>query len=57
MEHEDAHLGSGVPRGDRLAVGPDPEHGVGGAGVELGDDGYAHRRCTATVRCDCAAGR
>ncbi len=57
VEDEDADVGAGVADGDRLAVRPDAEHGICGAGVELGDDGYAHRRCTASVRWDSLAGR
>ena len=57
VEDEDADLDAGVPRGERLPMCPDPEHGIRGAGIELGDDGYAQRRCTNSVRWDSAAGR
>ena len=42
VEHEHAHVGAGVARGERLAVRPHAEHGVRGARVVLGDDGHAH---------------
>ena len=42
VQHEHAHVGAGVARGERLAVRPDAEHRVGGARVVLGDDGDAH---------------
>jgi hypothetical protein len=57
VEDEDGDLGAGVAGGDGLAVRPDAEDGICGAGLELGDDGYAHRRCTARVRWESAAGR
>jgi hypothetical protein len=44
VQHEDDELGAGVTRGERLAVRPDAEHRIVAARVELGDDGYAHRR-------------
>ena len=37
-----AHLGAGVARRQRLAVGPDAEHRIGRRGVPLGHDGDAH---------------
>ncbi len=49
VEDEHPHVGAGVARGERLAVGPDAEDGVGGAGVVLRDDRDLHR-CTCTVR-------
>jgi hypothetical protein len=36
---------------------PDAEHGVVAAGIELGNDRYAHRRCTVSVRWDSRTGR
>jgi hypothetical protein len=44
VQDEHAHLGARVARGERLAVRPDPQDGVGGARVVLGDDGDAHQR-------------
>ncbi len=38
VQHEHAHLRAGVARGERLAVGPDPEHRIAAARVELGHD-------------------
>ncbi len=42
VEDEHADLGARVARGERLAVGPDAEHRIGGARVVLGDDGDLH---------------
>ena len=47
VQHEHAHVGAGVARGERLAVRPDAEHRVGGARVVLGDDGDAHHAASA----------
>ena len=57
VEDENADIGPGVARRHRLTVGPDAEHGVARTRIELCDYGYPHRRCTARVRCDSAAGR
>ena len=42
VQHEHAHVGAGVARGDRLAVRPEPEHRVRRARIELRDDGDLH---------------
>ena len=39
VQDEHAHVGAGIARGERLAMRPDPQHGIALAGVELGDDG------------------
>ena len=49
VQHEHAHVGAGVARGQRLAVGPHAEHRVVGARIELADDRHLHR-WTASVR-------
>ena len=49
VQHEHAHLGARVARGDRLLVRPDAEDRVVGARVELGDDEDLHA-CTRSVR-------
>ena len=38
MQDQDADLGAGAARGERLAVRPHAQHGVAMARVELGDD-------------------
>ena len=43
VQDEHAHVGAGVARGERLAVRPDAEDGIGRARVVLGDDGDLHR--------------
>ena len=48
MQHEHAHLGARVARGERLAVRPDAEDGVGGPRVVLGDDGDLHDHASST---------
>lgn len=37
VQDQHVDLGPGAAGGERLLVGPDPEHGVVGPGVELGD--------------------
>ena len=49
VQHEHAHVGAGVARGQRLAVGPDAQHRVVCARIELADDRHLHR-WTASVR-------
>ena len=49
VQDQDAHVGPRVARRDRLPVGPDAQHRVVGARVELRDDGDLHR-CSASVR-------
>jgi hypothetical protein len=53
MQHDHAHLGARVARRQRLAMGPDTQHRIAPAGVELGDHEHAHRahqrRCVVTV--------
>ena len=49
VQHEHAHVGAGVARRQRLAVGPDAEHRVVCARIELADDRHLHR-WTASVR-------
>ena len=57
VQDEHAHLGAGPARGQRLTMGPDAEHGIAPARVELGDHRdlwvrRAHqRRWVARVRC------
>ena len=57
MQDEDDDLDAFVTDRQRLAVCPDAEHRVRLARVELGDYGYPHRRCTASVRWSSRAGR
>ena len=54
MQHEHAHVRAGVARRDRLAVRPQPEHRVGGAGIELGDDRDADRHASRRDQRACA---
>ena len=42
VQHQHSDLGAGVACRERLPVRPHAEHRVGGAGVELGDDGDLH---------------
>ena len=55
MQHQHADVGPGVARRERLAVGPDAEHRVGGARVVLGDDGDAHGHSSRQVSSTSAA--
>ena len=62
VEHEHADLGAGVAGRHGLAMRPHAEHPIGGARVELGDDGDPHRLgyqplWTASVRCASSRGR
>ena len=43
VQDEHAHLGARVARGERLAVRPDAQDGIGRPRVVLGDDGDLHR--------------
>jgi hypothetical protein len=43
MEDEHPDVGSGVARGEGLAVRPDAEDGIGRPRVVLRDDGDLHR--------------
>ena len=59
MEHEHAHVGARVARGERLPVRPDAEHGVGGPRVVLRDDRdlhdvHASSTCAASSRVTCS---
>ncbi len=55
VQHEHAHLGTGVAGGEGLPMGPDPTHGVGGARVVLGDDEHPHRKLLYGVPLRCAS--
>ena len=52
VQHEHPHVGPGIARGHRLAVGPHAQGWVRGPRVVLGDDQGPHRqrRCVAIVR-------
>ncbi len=43
VQDEHVHLCSRGLRGERLAVGPDPQHGIAATGIELRYDGHPHQ--------------
>jgi len=56
VQHEHAHIRSGIARGNRLAMSPDPEHRIAAARIELGyDDDLHQRRWVVSVRCASSA--